>query len=89
MTEPITEGWVTTGEGEALTGYSRAYMRQLARRGVVKARKVGRDWLIDQESLLAYKAQMDRLGHQKHNPWRDDLTAEERGRQGGGTERTD
>lgn len=87
--ESIAEGWVTTGEGEALTGYSQAYMRQLARRGVVKARKVGRDWLIDQGSLLAYKRQMDCLGHQKHNPWRGDLAAEERGRHGGGTERTD
>jgi hypothetical protein len=48
-------------------------MRQLAQRGRVEARKVGRDWLVNRESLLAYKRAMDRLGNQKHNPWREDL----------------
>jgi len=82
MTEPVVEGWITTIEAEILTGYSQAYMRQLACNGKVKARKVGRDWLINRESLLAYKHQMDVLGPEKHNPWREDLTDQERGRRG-------
>ena len=82
MTEPVVEGWITTIEAEILTGYSQAYMRQLACNGKVKARKVGRDWLINRESLLAYKHQMDILGPEKHNPWREDLTDQERGRRG-------
>lgn len=57
MTELTLEGWLTTDEAVALTGYARAYVRQLAIAGRVRARKVGRDWLIEEESLLAHKAQ--------------------------------
>lgn len=72
------EGWITTAEAAALTGYSPAYVRWLARMGRVRARKVTRDWLVSREDVLAYKGQMDRLGPDKHNPWREDL--EDRGR---------
>ena len=80
MPEPIAEGWITTEQAEALTGYVSAYLRRLCNRGRVEARKVGRDWLINQESLLAYKAEMDALGDQRHNPWRKDLARQGRGR---------
>jgi hypothetical protein len=26
---------------------------------------------VDRDDLLRYKVQMDRLGEQKHNPWRE------------------
>lgn len=65
--------WITTSEGAALTGYSSAYIRQLAGGERIKAQRVGRDWLVSRENLLAYKARMDALADQKHNPWRDDL----------------
>jgi excisionase family DNA binding protein len=80
MSEPISEGWITTDQAETLTGYASAYLRRLANQGRVEARKVGRDWLINQESLLAYKREMDTLGPQRHNPWREDLTQQGRGR---------
>jgi hypothetical protein len=80
MVEPVTQGWVTTDKAEKTTGYNKAYLRWLASRGRVEARKVGRDWLINQESLLTYKAQMDALGSQRHNPWREDLAQKGRGR---------
>jgi excisionase family DNA binding protein len=67
------EDWLNTTEAAELTGYSQAYMRMLARRGEVEARKVSRDWLLNKQDLLAFKARMDRLGSDKHNPWRDDL----------------
>jgi hypothetical protein len=94
MNEPVTEGWVTTNEARGLVGYSIAYLRQLSSHGQIQARKVGRDWLINLESLLAYKAQMDALGPQRHNPWREDLGQQSRGRnqptnepnQGGGNQ---
>ena len=73
MSEPITAGWVDTRTAAELTGYTAAYMRQLALRDRIVARKVGRDWLIERASLLAYKAQMDGLGSDKHNPWREGL----------------
>jgi excisionase family DNA binding protein len=80
MTEPIAENWITTAEAETLTGYSRAYLRGLASRGGVVARKVGRDWLIERESLQAYKARMDELGDRRHDPWRTELAEQGRGR---------
>ena len=76
MSEPIAAGWVNTRAAAQLTGYTVAYMRQLAihsDRSKIVARKVGRDWLIERASLLEFKAAMDRLGSDKHNPWRDDL----------------
>jgi hypothetical protein len=80
MTVPVTDGWITTGEAQALTGYTTAYARWLANQGKVEARKVGRDWLINKQSLLDHKAKMDAMGNQRHNPWREDLAEEERGR---------
>ena len=80
MSEPVTQGWVDIKTAAELSGYSVPYIRQLAQRGRIEARKIGRDWLIERASLLAYKAQMDRLGSEKHNPWREDLATEERGR---------
>ena len=79
MVGPI-EGWLTTEQAETLTGYVQAYLRWLANQGRVEARKVGRDWLINQQSLIVYKAQMDALGDQRHNPWREDLADQGRGR---------
>jgi len=84
MTEPIAEGWIDTSEAQALTRYNGTYLRRLANQGRVEACKVGRDWLINQESLLAYKREMDALGGQRHNPWRKDLAKQGRGRRGNG-----
>lgn len=66
------EGWVNTKEAAALTDYTRVYIRQLIKSRKVEAVKTGRDWLINRASLLAYKARMDTLGPQKHNPWREE-----------------
>lgn len=66
------EGWVTTRQAAELSGYTIVYVRRLVKKGRVEATKTGRDWLINRASLLAYKARMDTLGPQKHNPWRED-----------------
>jgi excisionase family DNA binding protein len=87
MVEPIAKGWLGTGEAAAVTGYVPAYLRRLAGQGRIEARKVGRDWLIDLESLLAYKAQMETLGEQRHNPWREELAERGRGRRRNGGSR--
>jgi hypothetical protein len=80
MTE--LDGLLTTRAAAEPTGYAPAYLRRLAGQDRVEARKIGRDWLISRESLLAYKQEMDRLGAQKHSPWRDDLAQRGRGRRG-------
>lgn len=72
---PLPEGWLTTGEAETLTGYAQAYLRRLAERNRIVARKVGRDWLLNQDSLLVYRDEMTALGAQRHNPWREELAA--------------
>jgi len=80
MTELITEGWVDATSASEIVGYTGTYIRLLARNGRIEGRKIGRDWLVNLSSLLAYKSEMDRLGTEKHNPWRDDLGDQERGR---------
>jgi len=67
MNEPV-KGWLTTDGAAELTGYNADHLRLLINRGRIEARKVKRDWLVNKESLLAYKARMDALGTQKHNP---------------------
>jgi len=71
MTE--IRNWLNTNDAAVLSGYSQCYVRLLARRGRVRAVRTGRDWLLWKPDLLAYKARMDALGPEKHNPWRDDL----------------
>jgi excisionase family DNA binding protein len=78
---PVAAGWMTTAVAATLTGYTPAYLRRLSSQGRIRAQKVGRDWLLHRESLLAYHKQMQRLGRQRHNPWRDDLREQGRGRQ--------
>jgi len=80
MGDVVTAGWVSTNEAAGITGYPAAYIRQLIYKGRIEAHKVGRDWLVDLAGLLTYKADMDRLGTDRYNPWRDDLAASGRGR---------
>ena len=79
----IGEEWLTTEDAARVSGYSQAYMRQLAQRGEVTAIKAGRDWLLERAALLEYKRRMEALGDNKHNPWkedREDLAVAGRGR---------
>jgi len=62
------DGWTDTRGASEMTGYSTAYVRRLACKGRITARKVGRDWLVDLACILAHKFDMERLGEQKHNP---------------------
>lgn len=79
----IGEDWLTTNDAAALTGYTQAYMRQLALRGLIPAVKAGRDWLLERKALVEFAQRMQALGDSKHNPWkedREDLAAAGRGR---------
>lgn len=51
----LPEGWIDTGTAEQLSGYRAGYIRQLAAEGRIDAQKVGRDWRINKESLMAYR----------------------------------
>lgn len=79
-TNPLGKDLITTSQGARLTGWSISYVRRLALQGRITGYKLGRDWWVLQDSLLAYKRQMDTLGKDKHNPWREDLHEVGKGR---------
>jgi excisionase family DNA binding protein len=54
MTDILAPGWLTVAEAAGLTGYTEAHIQRLARQGEVTARKVGRQWVIDRASVLAW-----------------------------------
>ena len=60
--------WLTTVQAAALTGYSAAYLRRLARQQRVHAVRVGRDWLLNRDELVSHQQAMDDLGLAKFNP---------------------
>ena len=60
--------WITTKEAAELTGYNLEYIRQMIRRGVIRAEKKGHDWWVDKASVKAYADEMKRLGTAKHDP---------------------
>jgi excisionase family DNA binding protein len=64
----IAEGWITTSEAADLIGFSAEYMRRLARKGKVKARKFLGRWVFREADLREYKQTMDALGRRKHDP---------------------
>lgn len=54
---------MTVNEVAELLGIAPATVRQQARNGVLKARKMGRDWYITQGQVEAYRAKhLGRIG---------------------------
>lgn len=53
----IPEGWVDSRQAAEATGYTPEHLSRLARTGKVRAVRVGRDWLIDQEDVLRWRAE--------------------------------
>lgn len=49
----MEEGLLSVREAAELLGYSVQHTRHLARHGTVAATKIGRDWLIQRESVVA------------------------------------
>ena len=70
MDEPNPLEWLTINEGSAITPYTPVTVRYLAREGLVKACKRGRDWFLEKDSLLTYAREMQALGTSKHDPTR-------------------
>jgi excisionase family DNA binding protein len=80
MNETLLDGWLTVKAAQAATGYTKTYLRRLAASGRIRAQKVTRDWLLNEASLQDYIDEMQRLGRQRYNPWREELADEGRGR---------
>lgn len=68
----VAENWISTTEAARLTGYTVRYIQKLAREGIIEGQKITlRAWLINQESLLAYKEHMEQIGTEKFSPRRN------------------
>ena len=50
----VVENWITTAEAKSLTGYNAEHIRRLIRSGKVKAKKWGKEWMVEKNSLIAY-----------------------------------
>ena len=50
-TGPVGKVEITPAEAAARMGCSTEYARRLARRGDIRARKIGRNWLIDADDI--------------------------------------
>lgn len=53
------ETYISSKRASEITRYSRDYIGQLARRGLVEARRIGGLWYIMEKSLLAYKREAE------------------------------
>ncbi len=58
----MADEWLTTRQAAQLIGYHPEYVRQLVKAGKVEAQKIGRDWLIQKNKLLAYTRRVSKTG---------------------------
>ena len=59
---------VSVSRAAELSQYTTAHIRQLVRKELIKGEKQGGIWLVELESLLAYKQIMDEAGSGKFDP---------------------
>ena len=54
--DPLTIGeLISLPEAAQLSGFSVIYLRDIARRGRLRAKKIGRDWLTSMAAIEQYK----------------------------------
>jgi len=51
--------FISTGEAAVILGITRQSMGWLLRNGRVKAQKVGRNWIVEKNSVLEYKKERE------------------------------
>lgn len=57
--------WITTEEAAQISGYGREHIRDLARLGKLKAKKVATVWLVSRKSLEAHIRKTHELGEKR------------------------
>ncbi len=57
--------WLTVNEAAKLSGYNADHLRELIRDGKIKAQKFSIVWMVDGESLLAYKTKAQASGEKR------------------------
>lgn len=63
---------MTTDEARRILRLSKNHVQCLARDGEIKAKKDGREWVFDAESVLAWKANRPNKPRQE-TPWRNGM----------------
>jgi len=59
---------VSAAEAAEHSSYTHQHIALLARQGKITARKSGKTWLIDLDSLHEYEQNMTDIGSLKHSP---------------------
>ena len=62
------EDWITTASAAKLSGFHVEYIRRLVRSGQIHAKKWGREWMVDRNSLLEYLEMERRPGPKQKIP---------------------
>ncbi len=57
--------WMTLKDAATLANYNLDHLRELAREGKVKARKVVTVWLVSKSSLTAYLREQEKRGEKR------------------------
>ena len=61
------EKYISSKQAAKITGYSSDYVGQLCRLGKVRSKRIGRDWMISEKSILNYKNGGYQLKSNKNN----------------------
>src|SRR3990167_730160 len=65
--------YITAGDAGRVVGYTSDYVARLAREKKVRGRRIGRQWLVDPQSLALFVADAE-----KQKPLRGDAVRQER-----------
>ena len=58
----MTDEWITTTEAAKISGYHIEHVRRLLREGQINARKWGKEWMVDKNSLREYLEKEKKTG---------------------------
>lgn len=64
----MPEEWITTSEAAQITGYNEEYIRRLARKEKIKARKFGTIWQVHAASMLRYLSNAEKNDDKRSGP---------------------
>ena len=57
------ERWITLNEAAAISVFSHIHLRQLAQKGRLEAKKIGRDWFTTAEAVAEYENDHEKRSH--------------------------
>jgi excisionase family DNA binding protein len=64
----LTNEYITVRSASEFSGYNQQYLRRLLRKGVLKTRKIGQIWLIDQRDFKDYLKEVNQSKDKRFGP---------------------